>query len=107
MTQKQTNQIYHNGEGSISAAAVALVLTDIPTGPDGGNNAAASPQQFSVGFSLDETSDASAALAKSQNLGNLVERARSGNPGYRPGLPVLAGVLQSIGASCCCSESED
>ncbi|CAM9514499.1 unnamed protein product [Ectocarpus sp. 13 AM-2016] len=34
-------------------------------------------------------------MTRSQDLGNLVERGRSGNPGYLPGLPVLAGRLES------------
>ncbi|CAN0540597.1 unnamed protein product, partial [Scytosiphon promiscuus] len=41
--------------------------------------------------------DAYSALTRSQDLGNLVKRARAGNPGYLPGLPVLAGLLESSG----------
>eukprot|EP00904_Undaria_pinnatifida_P007560 jgi/Undpi1/3934/HiC_scaffold_16.g07302.m1 len=83
--------ILHDGEGSVTRVSAALVLTDIPVG------IVASSQRFSVEFRLDETSDAFSALTQSQDLGNLVKRARSGNPGYLPGLPVLAGRLQSWG----------
>lgn len=74
-----------------------MVLTDIPPGPNGGSFSAVSPQQFSVEFRLDKTSDSFADMTRSQDLGNLVERGRSGNPGYLPGLPVLAGRLESSG----------
>ncbi|CAN0379564.1 unnamed protein product, partial [Ectocarpus sp. 13 AM-2016] len=73
--------ITHDGEGGVSAVSAAVVLTDIPPGPNGGSFSAVSPQQFSVEFRLDETSDS----------------GRSGNPGYLPGLPVLAGRLESSG----------
>ncbi|CAM9472724.1 unnamed protein product [Ectocarpus fasciculatus] len=87
--------VTHDGEGGISAVSAAVVLTDIPPGPNGGSFSAVSPQQFSVEFRLDETSDSFADMTRSQDLGNLVERGRSGNPGYLPGLPVLAGRLES------------
>lgn len=86
--------------GSITAATAAVVLTDVPPGPSGGLSYAASLQTFSVDFRLDEASEASSEVVRSQELGNLVERARSGNPGYLPGLPVLGGYLESIGRCC-------
>ncbi|CAM9292145.1 unnamed protein product, partial [Hapterophycus canaliculatus] len=89
--------IIHDGEGSVTAVTAAVVLTDIPPGPSGGNSSAVSPQQFSVEFRLDETSDAFSEMTRSQELGNLVERERSGNPGYLPGFPLLAGRLESSG----------
>ncbi|CAN0403321.1 unnamed protein product [Pylaiella littoralis] len=87
--------ISHDGGGSVTAVSAALVLTDIPPGPNGGSSSAVSSQHFSVEFRLDATSDASSEMTRSQDLGNLVERGRSGNPGYLPGLPVLAGILAS------------
>ncbi|CAM9721871.1 unnamed protein product, partial [Laminaria digitata] len=83
--------ILHDGEGSVTSVTAAVVLTDIPVGT------VVSSQRFSVEFLLDENSDASSELTRSQDLGNLVKRARSGNPGYLPGLPVLAGRLESSG----------
>lgn len=74
-----------------------MVLTDIPPGPIEGSSAASSSQQFSVEFRLDPTSDAFSEMTRSQDLGNLVDREKSGNPGYLPGLPVLAGRLESSG----------
>lgn len=70
-------------------------MTDIPPGTGGNTSAAVSSQKFSVEFRLDET--AGEAVTKSQDLGNLVKRARSGNPGYLTGLPLLAGTLRSSG----------
>lgn len=90
-------QIYHDGEGSITAVAAAVVLTDIPPGPIEGSSAASSAQQFSVEFQLDPNSDAFSEMTRSQDLGNLVDRERSGNPGYLPGLAVLAGRLGPSG----------
>lgn len=90
-------QISHDGEGSVTAVAAAVVLTDIPPGPIEGSSAASSSQQFSVEFRLDATSDAFSEMTRSQDQGNLVDRERSGNPGYLPGLPVLAGRLESSG----------
>eukprot|EP00752_Nemacystus_decipiens_P014257 g12678.t1 len=87
--------ISHDGEGSIAAVSAAVVLTDVPPGPMEGNSAAASSQRFSVEFRLDPNSDAFSEMTRSQDLGNLVDRERSGNPGYLPGLPVLAGRLES------------
>lgn len=52
-------------------------------------------QRFSVEFRLDEELEAASANTRSQEKGNLVERARSGNPGYLLGLPVLAGRMKS------------
>ena len=74
-----------------------MVLTDIPRSPVEGSSAASSSQRFSVEFRLDPSSDAFSEMARSQDLGNLVDRQRSGNPGYLPGLPVLAGRLDSSG----------
>ncbi|CAM9651480.1 unnamed protein product, partial [Sphacelaria rigidula] len=87
--------ITRDGEGGVSSVSAALVVTDIPPGPGGRTSAAVSSQMFSIEFRLDETADE--AVTKSQDLGNLVERARSGNPGYLTGLPLLAGTLQSSG----------
>lgn len=92
-------QISHDGEGSVTAVAAAVVLTDIPPGPTDGSLTAASFQQFSVEFRLDPTSDAFSEMTRSQDRGNLVGRDRSGNPGYLPGLPVLSGRLESSGTS--------
>lgn len=94
-------KISHDGEGSITAVTAAVVLTDVPPAPDGAISPAASPQQFSIEYRLDETADASSTVTRSQDLGNLVERARSGNPGYLPGLPVLAARLESSGVLLC------
>ncbi|CAM9689480.1 unnamed protein product, partial [Scytosiphon promiscuus] len=89
--------VVHDGEGSVTAVTAAVVLTDIPPGPNGGNSSAVSAQQFSVEFRLDETSDAYSEMTRSQDLGNLVEREKSGNPGYLPGFPVIGGRLESSG----------
>lgn len=86
----------HDGEGGVTAATVAIVLTDIPPGSGDGGVEIVVQQQFSVDFRLDDT--AAEAVTRTQDLGNLVERARSGNPGYITGLPVLAGALESLGA---------
>eukprot|EP00903_Cladosiphon_okamuranus_P006338 g6208.t2 len=87
--------VSHDGEGSITGVTAAVVLTDIPPGSIEGSSAASSSQQFSVEFRLEPTSDAFSEMTRSQDLGNLVDRDRSGNPGYLPGLPVLAGRLES------------
>lgn len=81
---------------------MALLLTDIPPGSGGGaasdsvyDTPTVATQRFSVDFRVDDTVDE--AVIRTQELGNLVKRARSGNPGYLTGMPLLAGALETWG----------
>ncbi|KAJ1423920.1 hypothetical protein B484DRAFT_420549 [Ochromonadaceae sp. CCMP2298] len=73
--------------GTISSVTAAVVLMDVPM--SGNSTSVTVAQCFSVDFSSADST------AQSSTTGNLVERKRSGNPGYLLGMPVLYGALNS------------
>uniref|UniRef100_A0A7S3K434 Tectonic domain-containing protein n=1 Tax=Aureoumbra lagunensis TaxID=44058 RepID=A0A7S3K434_9STRA len=77
--------IVHQSDGinSIVEAFADLLLTDIPQSANNDDNIIIIRQYYSVGFR------SQAAIARSQ--ANIVNRTRSGNPGYLFGRPLLAG----------------
>ena len=82
-----TLTVTHNGNGAITAVSADVTVTDVAAdqwdGPGGGNGARWT-QYFRAAFAKEgEEADAGAA------------REKSGNPGYRRGYPVAAGVQAS------------
>jgi len=72
-----------NSENNIVAAYVDLVLTDVPLAASNDDGKIVLQQEYSVEFQDVSNSP--------RNLANLINRSKSGNPGYIYGRPVLAG----------------
>ena len=85
--------IHLGGDASEIARVLAdIVLTDVPEADDDG--AIVLEQHFSVRFQ-----ERDPLFSRSADLANLVNRSRSGNPGYLVGRPVLAGTLMDAATS--------
>ena len=83
--------ITHDGSGSIVSVEADLTLTDIPTG-----NSTSEEDDDEVGLLQEYTVEflqSNAVSRDAQTSGNVVNRTRSGNPGYIVGLPVLSGIV--------------
>lgn len=94
--------IASDGQGQLTKLTFDVrvaTLAGLPCSADAasGNATAAAGASFTLGGAVAYTASASAssAVTTSLELNNIVARGRSGNPGYLPGLPVLAGVLTS------------
>jgi hypothetical protein len=76
-----------NAEGTLTGASASLVVTDLLVNATSSLTSVA--QAFSVSFR------SSASVTRTAAAGNLMDRSRSGNPGYLHGLPLLAGIASS------------
>jgi len=83
---KYTVEHTSDGASTITAVKAAVVITDVS------RDVAATSQAVSQTFGVDFVSTSVSGSA-SVGAGNLVTRARSGNPGYIMGRPVLIGTL--------------
>lgn len=77
--------------GRVVSASADLVVTDLLINST--DSVSTVEQSWSVSFT------STAAVTRSSSAGNLVNRTRSGNPGYLFGRPVLAGFQSTSGSS--------
>lgn len=80
-----------DADGTLTSASARLVVTDLLINAT--SSLASVAQSFSASFS------SSASVTRTAAAGNLMDRSRSGNPGYLYGLPLLAGLSSSDGTA--------
>lgn len=88
--------LLHDGQGTLAAASASLRLANLsglPCTPDAAGPAASASVPFSGSVAFELAGPAASAVSRSLAAGNVVSRARGGNPGYVQGAPVQAGLV--------------
>ena len=84
--------IFFDSSGSLVSVSADLVVTDISL-------SSYNASLFSVAQSYSVSFVSVADVTRTSAAGNLINRTRSGNPGYVTGLPVLGGIEIGSGSS--------
>ncbi|CAM9640361.1 unnamed protein product, partial [Phaeothamnion confervicola] len=99
--------VWHDGDGAVTAVEADLTVTNVPAtaGNNAGDDDGDSTDYIDVQQSFTVQFRGSADVARSGDLGNFVNRSRSGNPGYLVGLPVLSGTPSDSGTYVAAAQS--